>query len=80
MQICFWKLPPEFAGEFCGAFLVLQWSYPFPGAIPVHIINIVMLTAGLGWSTIHSGQIHPIGTCSLPQRPLSENKIWHTVF
>lgn len=70
----------EFSGKFYNRFLVLQHNYPFLISTPVHIVNIVTLTTVLGWYTIHSRQIHPIGTCSLLQRPLSEYKIWHTVF
>lgn len=79
VNVIFWKLPDEFSGKFVNRFLVLEWNYPLFLAIPVHIINIVILTTVLGWYTIHSRQIHPIGTGSLLQRPLSEYKIWHTV-
>lgn len=75
----FWKLH-EFSGKFCNRFLVLQHNYPFLTSIPVHIVNIVILTTVYGWYTIHGRQIHPIGTCSLLQWPLSEYKIWHSVF
>lgn len=70
----------EFSGKFCNGFSVLVHNYPLLIATSVHIINIVMLTTVLGWYTIHGRQIHPIGTRSPLQRPLSECKIWHTVF